>query len=225
MVHPRRFSFQTDDGTVTGYSIELCALLAEELRQALQLPQLRTEYVPRTPSNRIQMLNDGQADIECASSSNTAERRKVASFAPPHFLAQTRFVALARNNIHTLEDLRGKSVSVVLGTVNVGEILKVSRERKLNLVSLPVDTVQGAFDLVATGRASAFAMDDILLTTMVAASGHPDDYVISAEALTEPTPFGFMTRLDDQEFSELVARLLRRYMQARRCQRSTRGGS
>ncbi|MDO1583326.1 amino acid ABC transporter substrate-binding protein [Rhizobium oryzicola] len=204
------FSYQADDGTVAGYSIDLCAALAEQLRQALQLPKLRTEYIQRTPSNRVQMLNDGQADIECASSSNTPDRMKVATFAPPHFISQTRFVSLAKNNIRTVEDLRGKSVSVVLGTVNVADILKVSREKKLNLVSLPLDTVQGAFDLVSSGRASAFAMDDILLRTMVAATGHSTDYVISTEAITEPTPYGFMTHVDDREFSELVATLLRK---------------
>lgn len=206
------FSFRDEDGAVVGYSIDLCKALAEEIRSTLAMTQIRIDYVLRTPANRVQLLNSGDIDIECNASTNTAERRKAAAFAPAHFIAQTRFVSLRQNNIRTMDDLRGKTVSVVLGTVNVGQILHLSREMKLGLASVPVADVQSAFDLVKDGSVSAFAMDDILLSNMIANSGKAEDYLISEETLGEPAPYGFMTRLDDAPFAALVAdRLMRIY--------------
>ncbi|WP_234906010.1 amino acid ABC transporter substrate-binding protein [Affinirhizobium pseudoryzae] len=203
------FSFTTSSGDIVGYSIDLCKAMAVEIRQMLKLPALDIQYVFRTPANRLQLLNDGSIDIECNASTNTPERRKAAAFSPPHFFTQTRFVSLAKNNIRTLEDLRGKSVSVVLGTVNIGEILQASRERKLGLVSVPVQEVREAFDLVSTGKASAFAMDDILLYNLIARSGRPEDYRVGDDPLSEPAAYGFMTRVNDTEFAGLVADALK----------------
>lgn len=204
------FSFTTSSGEIVGYSIDLCKAMAVELQQMLALPAIKLDYVFRTPANRLQLLNDGSIDIECNASTNTPERRKAAAFSPPHFFTQTRFVTLAKNNIRTLEDLRGKSVSVVLGTVNIGEILQASRERKLGLVSVPVQEVREAFDLVTNGRASAFAMDDILLHNLIARSGRPEDYRVGDDPLSEAAAYGFMTRLHDTDFADLVAQALKR---------------
>ncbi|MFD1745386.1 amino acid ABC transporter substrate-binding protein [Rhizobium helianthi] len=200
------FSFQNANGEVVGYSIDLCKAMVEEMRKELRLAKLRIEYVSRTPANRLQLLNDGTMDLECSSSTNTPERRKVANFSPPHFIMQTRFVSLARSNIRSIEDLRGKSISVVLGTINIGQILQISRDRKLGLISVPVGEVQDAFDLVTAGKVSAFAMDDVLLYNLVEESGRPQDYVVSDANLTTAAPYGFMSRLHDAEFSDLVKR-------------------
>ena len=199
------FSFLDDRGNVVGYSIDLCNALAKEISITLGMSDIHIDYVPRTASNRVQLLNDGHIDIECNASSNTAERRKAAAFSPPHFIAQTRFVSLKKNSLKKLEDLRGKTVSVVLGTVNVGQILQSSRDMKLGLAPVQVNDVQAAFELVKNGTVSAFAMDDILLASMIADSGSPQDYQLSEEGLGEPAPYGFMTRVDDTAFAALVA--------------------
>jgi glutamate/aspartate transport system substrate-binding protein len=204
------FSFTQADGSIAGYSIDLCNELAREIAGPIGVSAVRIEYVPRTPANRIQLLNDGHIDIECNASTNSQDRRKVVSFAPPHFIAQTHFVALKKSGIRTIDHLRGKTVSVVLGTVNVGQILQFSRDKKLGLAAVPVADVQAAFDLVQDGSVSAFAMDDVLLKSMVIGTGQPDDYVISDEPLGEPAPYGFMTRIDDPAFAELVATSLKR---------------
>ncbi|MGG7519428.1 amino acid ABC transporter substrate-binding protein [Allorhizobium undicola] len=213
------FSFTNANGDISGYSIDLCREMAEEMRQILQLPEIRTEYVFRTPANRLQLLNEGGMDIECNASTNLPERRKAANFAPAHFFMRTRLVSLKRNNIHKLEDLRGKSVSVVLGTVNISQILQLSRERRLGLVTVPVDEVERAFELVNNGSVSAFAMDDILLHEMIARSGHPQDFSVSEEGLGEPAAYGFMTRINDPEFADLVAKALWRVYRSDRMQK------
>lgn len=202
------FSYVGPDGQVIGYSIDICKRLASSLQRQLGLAQLDIEYVPRTPSNRIQLLNDGAIDIECNSSTNTAERRKSVAFSYSHFIVSTRYVALASQGLSTLEDLRGRSVSVALGTVNVGQINAVNRERKLNLSIVPADSLQAAFDMVGNGNVSAFAMDEVLLSTMIAESTTPSDYTLSSEMVAEPQPYGFMVRLGDEGFITAVNKSL-----------------
>ncbi len=189
---------------VVGYSIDICQRLAEQLQKQLNLPSLDITYVPRTPSNRIMLLNSGDIDIECNASTNTPERRRSAQFALSHFFVSVRYVALQQNNFKTLQDLAGRSVSVARGTVNVGQINQANRQQQLNLSVVPVDTLQQAFDLVADERVAAFAMDDILLSTMIAEADNPERYALSDEAVSPMEPLGFMMRLGDDAFAEHV---------------------
>ncbi|WP_202033527.1 transporter substrate-binding domain-containing protein [Agrobacterium larrymoorei] len=203
------FAFQTSDGEVVGYSIDICRRLTERLKDRLQLPAIEIDFVPRTPSNRIQLLNDGLIDIECNASTNTEERRKSASFSYSHFYSASRYVSLAKNGLSALDDLKGRSVSVTLGTVNVGEINEVNRARKLNMSLVPVEAIQAAFDMVSDGRVSAFAMDEVLLSMMIAQSGAAENYRLSSETVTPTQPFGFMMRLNDPAFTQAVNEELR----------------
>ena len=60
-----------------------------------------------------------------------------------------------------------------------------------------------AFQMVETGRAVAFVMDDILLAGLAAQSRSPNDYEISADALSVE-PYGIMLRRDDKAFKAVV---------------------
>ena len=207
------FSYQDDEGNVRGYSIELCQRVAEQLQQQLNLPKLDIEYVFRTPGNRVQLLNSGEIDIECNASTNNAERRRSADFSLSHFFVSVRFVALKENQFFPLQALAGRSVSVARGTVNVGQINQANREQQLNLSVVPVETLQEAFDLVTEGRVAAFAMDDILLSTMIAESEDPSAYSLSEEAVTAEEPLGLLMRQGDQAFVEQVNQALREIYQ------------
>lgn len=202
------FSYQDNQGNVVGYSIDICQRLAGQLQKQLDIPALDIIYVARTPSNRIQLLNSGEIDIECNASTNTEERRRSAQFALSHYFVSVRYVALKSSGFTTLEDLSGRSVSVARGTVNVSQINQANREQQLNLSVVPVETLQDAFDLVAEGRVAAFAMDDVLLSTMIAESTDPDAYVLSEEAITSAEPLGFMMRLEDDAFAVEVNKAL-----------------
>lgn len=202
------FSYLDNQGQVVGYSIDICKRLAKRLKANLGLSSLEITYVPRTPSNRVQLLNRGDIDIECNASTNTVERRRSALFALSHYFVTVRYVALRESGFKTLEDLAGQSVSVARGTVNVGQANQANREHQLHLSVVPADTLQEAFDLVTDGRVAAFAMDDILLSAMIAESENPDAYTLSAESLTESQPLGFMMRLGDDAFAEQVNKAL-----------------
>lgn len=203
------FSWRSPDGTVSGYSIELCQRVADALEKRIGIAEIRTEYVLHTPGSRITLLRNGTIDIDCNASTNNAERRRSVAFAPRHFYAENRYVSLARHGLNSIEDLKGRSITVVRGTVNIAQVNQANRERRLNLAVITTETLDAAFDMVTREKAFAFAMDDIILNTMIARSPDPSIYAVSTEAFDEPEPYGFMMRLEDTEFSEAVSTALR----------------
>lgn len=198
------FSYRAPDGTVLGYSTDLCVRVVGHLKQQLGLASLAIEYVERTPRNRVAMLRDGALDIECVASTNNAERRKSVAFSYSHFVTGTQFVSLKKNNLRTMADLAGHTVVATSGTTNLGQLATANRERRLHIAVMPVETHKDAFKLVTEGRASAFVMDGILLAAMVASSEHPDDYILSSDSLGWPEPYGLMVRREDTEFRDAV---------------------
>jgi glutamate/aspartate transport system substrate-binding protein len=198
------FSYRTADGTVTGYSTELCLLIADRLKRQLGLPALAVEYVERTPSNRVAMLRDGQFDIECVASTNNAERRKSVAFSYSHFVTGTQYVSLKKNNLRTVDDLAGHTVAATSGTINIGKLNAINRERGLHIAVMPVESHHAAFKMVAEGRAAAFVMDGILLAAMIANSETPELFALSTGTLGPPEPYGLMVRRDDHEFKRSV---------------------
>ncbi|MDA5638049.1 MULTISPECIES: amino acid ABC transporter substrate-binding protein [Agrobacterium] len=187
-----------------GYSIELCLRVADSIKKKLGLPELKVEFVKRTPSNRIMLLNDGTMDMECVASTNTEERRKAVWFSYSHFITGTRYVALKSSGLNTVADLAGRTVVVTTGTINITQLNVLNRKLGLNVAVLQNDSTEGSFDMVTENRASAFVMDDILLRSFVAETGKPEDYVISDEYLAPPQPYGLMLRHGDTGFRDAV---------------------
>ncbi|WP_323690024.1 amino acid ABC transporter substrate-binding protein [Rhizobium sp. AN95] len=198
------FSYMGIGPEPIGYSIELCLKVADSIKKKLGLPELKIDFVKRTPSNRITLLNDGTIDMECVASTNTEERRKAVWFSYSHFITGTRYVALKSSNMTSVSDLAGRTVVVTTGTINISRLNVLNRKLGLNIAVLQNDSTEGSFDMVTEDRASAFVMDDILLRSFVAETGKPEDYSISNEYLAPPQPYGLMLRRGDTAFKNAV---------------------
>ncbi|WP_154664907.1 amino acid ABC transporter substrate-binding protein [Allorhizobium undicola] len=197
------------DGKPTGYSTELCVAIVERLAKKLGLPRISIDYVPVSSATRFVMMRTGKIDMECAATTNTAERRKLVAFSYPHFLSATRFVSLKTANLHRVGDLAGRSVAATSGTVNLDQLNAVNRQRGLNISVLLNKENEESFAMVTSGKASAYVMDDILLAGLVAGSADPQLYEISQEALSAPEPYGLLLPHDDETFIAAVNESLR----------------
>ena len=202
------FSYLDADGKAIGYSIDLCNRIAELLQRQLGMDKLEISYVRRTPSDRVELLQNGQIDIECVASTNNAERRKSVAFSYPHFITAVRFVALKDGGPRVLSDLRGRTVASTSGTTVIGELNAFSRKQGLNIAVVPLQDHQTGFAMMASGRVSAFVMDGILLSNLVANSDEPSLYQLSEDALGAPEPYGLMMRHDDAAFKDAVNAIL-----------------
>jgi glutamate/aspartate transport system substrate-binding protein len=76
-------------------------------------------------------------------------------------------------------------------------------ERNLNLNVVPAKDHADGFLLLESGRAQAFAMDDILLAGLMLNAKTPDDYTIVGEPL-QVEAYACMLRKDDPAFKKLV---------------------
>jgi glutamate/aspartate transport system substrate-binding protein len=197
------FSYYDDKQQAVGYAMDLCHRIVDAVKSELKLPQLQTRLNPVTSATRIPLIANGTVDLECGSTTNNLERQKQVSFTITHFVTANRFVSKKAANLKTVEDLRGKTIVSTAGTTNLKQITEIGAQKGLNLNILSAKDHAEAFLMVETGRAVAFVMDDILLYSLVAGSKSPQDYVISADALSVE-PYGIMLRREDPAFKKVV---------------------
>ena len=197
------FSYYDDRQQVVGYAMDLCYRIVDGVKAALNLPKLDTKLNPVTSATRIPLMANGTIDLECGSTTNNLERQKQVAFTITHFVTANRFVSKKSANLKTVEDLKGKTIVSTSGTTNIKQITEIGAQKGLNLNILAAKDHAEAFLMVETGRAAAFVMDDILLSSLVAGSKAPQDYVISTDALSVE-PYGIMLRRDDAPFKKIV---------------------
>jgi glutamate/aspartate transport system substrate-binding protein len=148
-------------------------------------------------------MANGTIDLECGSTTNNLDRQKQVSFTNTHFVTANRWVAKKSSNLHSLNDLKGKTVVSTAGTTNIKQITELNAAQNLGLNIISANGHPEAFQMVETGRAVAFVMDDILLYSLAAQSRTPGDYEISPVALSVE-PYGIMLRKDDPAFQKIV---------------------
>ena len=207
------FSYLVNDQPI-GYAIDLCLNVIEGLEKTLGLGDLKVTYVPVTPANRFILVRNGEVDIECGVTTNTPERRRQAAFSYPHFLTETRYVSLAEQHMDSLQDLAGRSVVSTTGTINIAQLNELNRTEELTIAVMLSRNHEEAFDMVASGQASAFVMDDILLAGLVSSAADPAAFHISQATLSNAEPYGLMMPPDDPVFVELVNKELRNIYQS-----------
>lgn len=197
------FSYLDDKQQYIGYSVELCDKIASAVQRKLGLTAMQRVYQPVTSATRIPLMANGTIDLECGSTTNNLDRQKQVSFAPTTFITANRLLAKKSSNINKLEDMKGKTLVSTAGTSNIRQVTGLNTERQLGMTILTGKDHSDSFLMVETGRAVAFAMDDILLAGLAANAKSPGDYMITKEALSVE-PYGIMLRKDDAPFQAVV---------------------
>jgi len=197
------FSYLDDKAQPTGFGWEICARVVDQLKKATGRSDLKVQAQAVTSSNRIPLLQNGTIDIECGSTTNNSDRQKQVAFATNYFYTGTRFLVKAGAPVKSLDDLKGKAVVSTTGTTNFRVIRNLNEEKKLGIeLAGAKDHAESAL-LVQTGRALAFAMDDILLYGLKASAANPADFDVVGEAI-QVEPYAIMLRKDDPAFKKLV---------------------
>ena len=197
------FSYYDDKQQPVGYAMDLCHRIVDAVKAELKMPNLKTNYQLVTSANRIPLMANGTIDLECGSTTNNIPRQEQVWFTITHFVTANRWVAKKSSNIKSLADLKGKTIVSTAGTTNIKQMTEINAAQNLGMNIISANGHPEAFQMVETGRAVAFAMDDILLYSLAAQSRNPSDYAISTEA-TSVEPYGIMLRKDDVAFKKVV---------------------
>ena len=197
------FSYLDDKAQPVGFAADICNRIVEQVKKATGRGDLKVNLQSVTSGNRIPLLQNGTIDIECGSTTNNSERQKQVSFATNYFYTGTRFLVKTGTAVKSLDDLKGKQVVSTTGTTNFKIIRNLNEEKKLDIELLGAKDHAESALMVQTGRAVAFAMDDILLYGLKASSQNPAELAVVGEPI-QVEPYAIMVRKDDPAFKKLV---------------------
>ena len=197
------FSYLDDKQQPIGYSMDICMKIADAVKAELKMPNLKVNLNPVTSATRIPLMANGTIDLECGSTTNNLDRQKQVAFAPTTFITANRLAAKKSSNITKLDDMKGKAIVSTSGTTNIRQITELNGSRNLGMNIMPGKDHAESFLIMETGRAVAFAMDDILLFSLIASSKTPADFMVANESLSVE-PYGIMLRKDDPAFKTVV---------------------
>ena len=216
------FSYYDDKQQPVGYAMDLCLRIVDAVKTELKMPKLDVKYQLVTSANRIPLMANGTVDLECGSTTNNIARQKEVAFTITHFLTANRIVSKKSANLKSADDLKGKTMVSTSGTTNIKQLTDLNTSKNMGMNIIPANGHPEAFQMVETGRAVGFAMDDILLYSLVASSRNPSEFVISDFALSLPEPYGIMIRRDDPAFKKVVDNAMTQTLQERRDQQDLR---
>jgi len=186
------FGYVDSAGKNLGFDVDVAHLFAKALFDDAN----KVELVAVTSGNRIPFLQSGKIDIIIATVTVTEERKQVVEFSDPYFLSGSLLLVPKASPIKGVEDLAGKTVSVIQGAIqdkDIEQLAPKANRVKYGKVSEAVLAVKG-------GRADAFSQDDILILTL--AKENPDMKAVGKPFI--PRPYGIAVRKGDLEFIKWV---------------------
>lgn len=203
------FAFLDAQRHPIGYSLDLCEVVVEEIARHLHKEDLKTEFVPVTPENRFELVKSGAVDIECGSTTASAERRLAMGFSPTIFVTGAKLLVKRGSGIVSLRGLQGKTAVLTKGTVHAEAIPKIAQQQNFNIQFVFADDHNESFQTLAAGKADAFINDDVQLHGMIAARDAESDYRVVGDFLTY-ADYALMFRHDDAEFAKVVQQAFER---------------
>jgi glutamate/aspartate transport system substrate-binding protein len=202
------FSYIGDSsGKPVGYSHDIQLKVVEALKKELDVPNLQVKYNLVTSQTRIPLVQNGTVDLECGSTTNNAERAMQVAFSTNIFEIGTRLLVKkdkdGNPSYKDFPDLKGKNVVTTAGTTSERIIKAMNADKQMNMNVISAKDHGESFQMLESGRAVAFMMDDALLAGEEAKAKKPDDWVITG------TPQSFeayacMTRKGDEPFKKAV---------------------
>ena len=207
------FSY-VDNGKPVGYAVDLCRKVAEAVRVKLGLKTLAVEYLKVTPADRMPVIIERRADLECGSTTNNAERRQKVAFTVPHYVAGARYLVRADSDIGDLQGFQGKKLVSTTGTTPLKAIVAANKERQLGITVLEATDHARAVEMVEKGEADGFAMDDVLLYGLRAGRPDPSKLKVVGKLLTVEA-LSIMLSKDDAEFKQIVDEEMKRLVVSR----------
>jgi glutamate/aspartate transport system substrate-binding protein len=203
------FSFLDQANRPIGYSLELCEAIVEEIGTEVDDANLRIDYVKVTSETRIPAVLDSKIDLECGSTTANAERAKRVAFSPLMFVAGTKLMVPKAAAVTGITDLKGKTIVVTKGTTNEQAIAAADKKFALGLTIVAADDHEQSYQMMADGKAQAFATDDILLYGLIARHKAQDKFKVVGDYLSYD-PYGIMFRKGEPQLTAVVERTFRK---------------
>ena len=207
------FSYYDEKLQVVGYSYELMLKIVDAVKVQLNRPNLKIEKIPVTLQNRIPNLINGNIDLECGATVNTAERRKKVDFSDSIFMTSIRLMTKVDSGINSFNDLPGKNIVTTKATTSETLLNKLNNLHTPKISLLLGNDHSESFSLLENGRADAFVMDDIMLVSERSKAKNPELWVIKGLPQSNSV-YGCIMRKKDTQLNKIVNNTLAKLMKS-----------
>ncbi|MFZ6046677.1 amino acid ABC transporter substrate-binding protein [Pseudomonas sp. CR3202] len=185
---PNQPPFTATEGEgASGYAIDLCQKVADQLRTQPGLASLKVRFVPLAPDKALDVVRDGGVDLLCSPMVETLRRRQDVAFSQPVYTAGIGVVLRKNAPLSLVKVLNGeveqtgptwratlnRGLAAHSFAVQGGTPVETWAREKLRLLKLLVtletvaSPVEGV-DQVASGKVDAFFANQMILRSLVA---------------------------------------------------------
>ncbi|MDP4161633.1 MAG: transporter substrate-binding domain-containing protein, partial [Bacillota bacterium] len=132
-------------GDIIGFDADLAKALASKLGYKVEIKDIDF-------SGLIQSLKSGQVDLVLAGMTPTDKRKKNVDFSDIYYMANHMIVSKKDSGIQKVEDLKGKTVGVQLGSIQEGKAKDINKtipikiENRNRIPDLIEELKAGRFD-------------------------------------------------------------------------------
>lgn len=206
------FSARQRNGSVRGYSVELCEKVAETVRSALGLPKIDVVWKPVDSETRIADVVDRKIDAECGSTTITLSRMERVDFSLPIFVDGGSALVRAGPGAPkpapaSIRDLAGKRIAVLPTTTTETALRKALAVAGVTATLVTVrEPGEGVKELLG-GKVDAYASDRLLLVRLREDSAKADDLALLDSDFSFE-PYAIVLPRGDPDFRLLVDRTL-----------------
>ena len=198
------FSYIADaSGKPVGYSHDIQLAIVEALKKDLNKPDLKVKYNLVTSQTRIPLVQNGTVDVECGSTTNNLERQQQVDFSVGIFEIGTRLLSKKDSSYKDFPDLAGKNVVTTAGTTSERILKSMNADKQMKMNVISAKDHGESFQMLESGRAVAFMMDDALLAGEMAKAKKPTDWAVTGTPQSYEI-YGCMVRKGDAPFKKAV---------------------
>lgn len=137
--------------SIIGFDVDLAKAIAGKLGYQVQVKDMDF-------SGLIQALKSHQVDFVMAGMTPTADRKKNVDFSDIYYMAKNMIISNKKSNINKLEDLKGKTVGVQLGSIQEGKAKDINKTVSINIVNR--DRIPDLIEELKSGRMDAAIIED-----------------------------------------------------------------
>jgi ABC-type amino acid transport substrate-binding protein len=202
-------SFEDEDGSVAGYSIDLCRHIASAIRFHLGLEKIDVEFKPLVSmEERIEAVASGEVDIECGATTVTLSRREKVDFTLMTFITGSAVLSRKEKAISIVDELDKKRIAVVAGTTTEDIVRRVAEVNDFRIKVVPITTHDEGMKLLNEGKVDGYASDRAMLIGQVFRNANAvNEYTMTRSALSFE-PYAFMIVRGDTGFRLAADRAL-----------------
>ena len=157
------FSLTGDDGQPTGYTVDLCKIVASQLVTQLDMKLMDVRWIKTNTRSRFDAIESGDADLECSATSNTLDRQRNFAFSLTSFVQGATFAVRNDANLEKLDHLADKKLAVVRNTTTSKLMKQAIASGQMQATLIEAKSFEAAGNMLANKEVDAIAGDRLVM--------------------------------------------------------------